>query len=466
MGTSEIAAIVDVNNFLVAMRDAGYRDPAAAVAELIDNSIEAGANLIEVRVLDAATPEWPLALEVQDDGAGMSPSELQRSVAFGGSSRFGSRKALGRFGMGLPAASLSLARLVEVESWRSASVHTVRLSLGDVDVPVTRVTTRRRQESSAPTSGTVVRLVDCDRLGYKSAAWLSKMLIDRLSRVFRHHLQGGTRIKVNDVDLSPADHLVVQRGAKPYGDVLAYEVAGTGGTGSIRVRFSELPVQAWSGLSADEKSKRGATTRRPVSITRAGREIDCGWWFMGSKKRENYDSWWRCEIDFSPCLDELFGVTFTKQHVRPTSELRELLSADLEPIARALNARVRSEFEFAKLTDPLMRAQAVANDSLALLPDHLTRREIRLELARLDSRATLQVVATSFLATVRLNSAHPFVRDLYLPLAQDPSPAQHAAATRVALVAVAQALVSSSLPGGSGLVDWGDVAATFLERCP
>ncbi|WP_373070235.1 hypothetical protein [Gemmatimonas sp.] len=203
-----------------------------------------------------------------------------------------------------------------------------------------------------------------------------------------------------------------------------------------------------------------------MSITRAGREVDCGWWFMGSKKRENYDSWWRCEIDFDPCLDEFFGVTFTKQHVRPTAELRDVLSADLEPIARSLNSRVRSEFELSKLIDPLTRAQDVANDSLDLLPKSVASRPIRLELARLDSGATVEILSSASEATVRLNSAHPFVRDLYLPLAQDPSALQQAAATRVALVAVAHALVSSSMPDGHGLVNWDDVAATFLERCP
>ncbi|MGI8447952.1 MAG: hypothetical protein ACR2MP_12395 [Streptosporangiaceae bacterium] len=40
-----------------------------------------------------------------------------------------------------------------------------------------------------------------------------------------------------------------------------------------------------------------------VSVVRSGREIDQGWFFMGTKRRENHDDWWRCEVRFDPVLD-------------------------------------------------------------------------------------------------------------------------------------------------------------------
>ena len=78
-----------------------------------------------------------------------------------------------------------------------------------------------------------------------------------------------------------------------------------------------------------------------MSLIRAGREIDFGWYLMGSKRKENYDDWWRCEIAFDPDLDEAFGVTHTKQKVNPTEELNGILAPDLERIARELNGIVR-----------------------------------------------------------------------------------------------------------------------------
>ena len=86
-----------------------------------------------------------------------------------------------------------------------------------------------------------------------------------------------------------------------------------------------LPVEEWCSLSNEEKNAHGISKGAGVSVVRGGREIDCGWYFMGSKRKENYDDWWRCEISFSPELDELFGVTHTKQKIYPNEMLESIL---------------------------------------------------------------------------------------------------------------------------------------------
>ena len=58
-------------------------------------------------------------------------------------------------------------------------------------------------------------------------------------------------------------------------------------------------MSKWYSLSNEEKNARGIAKNAGVSIVRAGREIDCGWFFMGQKRKENYDDWWRCEVRFS-----------------------------------------------------------------------------------------------------------------------------------------------------------------------
>jgi hypothetical protein len=112
----------------------------------------------------------------------------------------------------------------------------------------------------------------------------------------------------------------------------------------VRVSFSELPLREWSVLSNQEKNRIGIAKGAGVSILRGVREIDHGWFFMDSKRKENYDDWWRCEIAFDPELDDLFGVTHTKQGIHPVEQLIALLSPDISRIARELNARVRREF--------------------------------------------------------------------------------------------------------------------------
>src|SRR5581483_512354 len=109
--------------------------------------------------------------------------------------------------------------------------------------------------------------------------------------------------------------------ARPFGEELIYEFTTAGGSGCVRVVFAELPVEQWSGLTVDEKRELGITNAPSVSVMRADREIDRGWFFMGSKRRENYDDWWRCEVNFEPTLDELFGITNAKQGIKPRPDL-------------------------------------------------------------------------------------------------------------------------------------------------
>src|SRR5207245_1622928 len=132
--------------------------------------------------------------------------------------------------------------------------------------------------------------------------------------------------------------------------------------------FTELPVHAWHKLSNDEKRRIGISKGAGVSIVRAGREVDYGWFFMGSKHRENYDDWWRCEIMFDPVLDEAFGITHTKQQVRPLPHLIEALSPDIEAAARILNSRARKAHIAVKAGERFSEAERLANER-----DHLLR---------------------------------------------------------------------------------------------
>src|SRR5205814_1317688 len=78
--------VVDNRTFILATRETGYRDVAAAVAELIDNSLQAGAQHVDVFVLEDSNntvderveaPGRSVLLAVLDDGAGMDRSTLR-----------------------------------------------------------------------------------------------------------------------------------------------------------------------------------------------------------------------------------------------------------------------------------------------------------------------------------------------------------------------------------------------------
>ena len=92
-------------------RSIGYSFEAA-VADIIDNSISASATEIHVR-FSSQPPQW---LCIEDNGCGMSESELETAMRYGSqSSREIRRKDdLGRFGLGLKMASLSQCRKLTV----------------------------------------------------------------------------------------------------------------------------------------------------------------------------------------------------------------------------------------------------------------------------------------------------------------------------------------------------------------
>src|SRR5262245_11795032 len=112
--------LVDTRQFIRAIRDAGYKGTAFAIAELVDNSIEAASTKIEITVEEVREEAGgPVRIQVIDDGHGMSTAVLRTALQFGGSSRFGSRRGTGRFGMGLPNSSVSQARRVDVYTWQA-----------------------------------------------------------------------------------------------------------------------------------------------------------------------------------------------------------------------------------------------------------------------------------------------------------------------------------------------------------
>ena len=107
--------LVRLENFIVATRDSGYKNTASALAELVDNSIDAGATEV---VIELAKAYGEYSLKIIDNGSGMTEAELEQALQFGGSSKFNNRSQLGRYGMGLPNASLSQAKRIQVVSWK------------------------------------------------------------------------------------------------------------------------------------------------------------------------------------------------------------------------------------------------------------------------------------------------------------------------------------------------------------
>lgn len=112
------SSIVAIDRFIRATRDSGYKDTVSALSELVDNAIQASARNVFIRIRKTDETPYPIQVYVLDDGVGMSAGVLREALRFGGSTRFNDRKGLGRYGMGLPNASLNQAKRVEVYTWQ------------------------------------------------------------------------------------------------------------------------------------------------------------------------------------------------------------------------------------------------------------------------------------------------------------------------------------------------------------
>ncbi|HET9181450.1 MAG TPA: ATP-binding protein [Candidatus Angelobacter sp.] len=504
-------SLIAIERFIEATRESGYKGTGSAVSELVDNAIEAGARRIAVTV-DAEREEGAL-VEVLDNGSGMTPEILCEALRFGGSTRFGSRAGLGRYGMGLPNSSVSQTKKFEVVTWQHPE-HAYRTYL-DIDEIVAGTLRSIPLPKSCPVpidalhkgfrSGTLVRWLNCDRLEYRRTPTLIEKLRSQLGRVFRHFIWKRVELTVNGARVPAVDPLLLNRGnerhtATQFGSPLEFDLRlsvpgkpDAEASGHVTVLFSILPVAEWHNLSNEEKREKGISKGAGMSIVRAGREVDYGWWFFGDKRKENYDDWWRAELRFEPTLDEAFGITHTKQQIRPTSELFTALVPDIEATAKALNREVRIAHEKLKFAGAAKPAENIAANRERLLPnlqavntakdkslDKFAKTHPQLLASENGTNAhpEYSLVADSLkdarlFRTLRkggkivaiLNTEHAFYKRVYLPLSESPEPSQQRLKQHLDLVllAAARAECGKNKTVDDFLANWSNILHTFLS---
>lgn len=118
---SEGMDIINISDYGDALRNSGYKDIESAMAEIVDNSIQAEAENVLVIIKDRV-PSYGKKSQVYevaflDDGTGMTPEWVQGCLRFGNGTRRSS-KGMGKFGVGLPQSSMYACPRVEVYSWQ------------------------------------------------------------------------------------------------------------------------------------------------------------------------------------------------------------------------------------------------------------------------------------------------------------------------------------------------------------
>ena len=330
-------------NLLDSMRSVGY-SLEAAVADIIDNCITAGAHHI---VIDADVVEGKY-LAVLDDGGGMTSEVAREALRLAGS--VGDRNAsdLGRFGLGLKTASLSQARCLTVVTKRDGKVTALRWDVDFVrdsgqwllivldetdiyDLPLWA-------EFDAQSAGTLVLWSELDLL-LGDTPTPGTFLAERLGEVrsnlalvfhrFLADLRDRLTITVNGIALRPIDPFLSDN---PKTQRTALETLRIGGA-EVHVEGFTLPHT--SGLTPQERQRsdlgEGMREAQGFYVYRNRRLISHGHWY-GLARMNELSKQTRVKVDVPTALDALWHLDIKKSRSEPPPSFKLRLRQLIDPI--------------------------------------------------------------------------------------------------------------------------------------
>lgn len=347
------------------LRDIGYSFESA-VADLIDNSIAAGADNVDVRVNYDGRNSRVLII---DNGRGMDSDGLTEALRFGTKRDYGTGE-LGRYGLGLKTASLSQCRRVVVFSRDPKDGHLGGLSL-DLDFietvddwmvtyPEDNALEEYVHQLLPHPTGTVVVWENLDRLvpvKNPDSSWarqkfskLSDRLIQHLSMVFHRFLAGDgvdqVTVTVNGERLTPWDPFAT---AEEHTQLVSRDVhdlpTSTGQLGKITTQAYCLPSR--SQFSTPEAFEAAAGPRKwnrqqGLYIYRANRLVQWGGW-DGIRTIDEHIKLARVSLDFDTDLDDEFNINVAKMRVTMPHQLKKMLARTIADVCAQAGARYRRD---------------------------------------------------------------------------------------------------------------------------
>jgi hypothetical protein len=351
------------SSLIESIRSIGYSFDAA-IADIVDNSISAGA--LEISITLTYHDEKSISITILDNGTGMPPGGLRMAMSLGGRGPSDNRESheLGRFGLGLKTASFSQASTLTVLS-RVDSLHkyygiewdlnrvinsnrwdALELSSEDCDQEILKYHLPQFQK------GTAVIWSNCDRLvqgaeGHDELSnHLNRLLEDlkkKLSLIFHKYLDKyHLHISVNGVSLRPMD---------------PFAIKGKDGLATSQLLFNESKTVEGSeigiaGYLLPHISRMGGTNReREISIDgehtaaqglylyRNDRLIAYGGWQQIIRKTEA-NKLARLEISFGNDADHLWQLDIKKS----TATLPVSLRSRLRDLIRGISSRSNEVF--------------------------------------------------------------------------------------------------------------------------
>lgn len=338
MKSNEELSIPNAAPLINSLRSIGY-DLNSAIADIIDNSIDAKANTINIDIVWGKNGSY---IRIQDNGTGMNQKELKDAMRLGSKNPYDQRSIneLGRFGMGLKTAAFSLGKRLSVFTKKDQQQYTRCWDLEYIEENSEWIIFKepRTQESlnnlgSIDTSsGTVVLIEILDRvIKGKTEVIQKKNLLNKvgqlrlhLAAVFHKFLEGPKRLKMilNNAPLEAWD---------PFGSIsystqtLAPFINEINGS---FISISPYILPHHSNLTGEQfkllEGPKGWTGQQGFYIYRNKRLLTSGTW-LGLFPKEEATKLARIEIDLQNDTDFNWNIDIKKSKAAPPPELIDIL---------------------------------------------------------------------------------------------------------------------------------------------
>ena len=331
-------------------------DVYSAYGEVVDNSLQADATWVKIKIdyhakTSQANPYYIIDEAVfSDNGHGMNGEILSNCLAMGYSTRYGDRKGIGRFGVGMTLASINQCKRVDVYSrekdgkwlWTYTDLDEIlNGSMSEIPEAIEKRPPEKYKKLFPENSGTLVIWSKYDRQS-ENAEKIENELHIWLGRTYRYFIWDNVDIFLNDKRVYAIDPLFVKTEKTQFPDnPKAKELDSINFKWqtmkeldddpdlpleeSITIRMSFLPEEFREKRFAggSEAAKKYYIDRNNgISIVRNKREVFYGEIPYFSPQFEEMDRWWGGEILFTAVLDKAFTVKNIKRGAVPISELR------------------------------------------------------------------------------------------------------------------------------------------------
>lgn len=346
-----------------AMRSSAFRNTAQALAELIDNSIQAGLKVEEkthcevlaVDTISSASSRRSRNIDeiaVYDNASGMSPETLRCALQFGNGTNLdpSNQKSIGKFGMGLPNSSISRCRRLDVYTWQDNNVIHSYLDV-DLIIKGDQDEIEEPQETEIPPrwkslikhkvnkNGTLVVWSRFDKLKEKRSKPLLKNAEALVGRTYRYFINSNKvsirlaaysrdgdkyektfeqEVRANDPLGLMEDTTCPGLWAKEapfiaFGRPYVYSFEYKGQKQEVKITFSHCK-EGPRKEGGNNPIGKWANANIGVSVVRAKRELELNETWVNTY--DPVERWWGVEVEFEPVLDDLFGVTHDKQSAK------------------------------------------------------------------------------------------------------------------------------------------------------